>query len=246
MEPIQPFLEIYSLDGHYTTFALTQDRVTIGRAGYQNDIPLGPDPDQLISRCHCYLERKQSGWWLIENGKNATALRQNGELREVLGQELLSDGSVFCILGYVSESGERRHWQITLHDPEETQSDPAPPVASVSLKYDRARGTLFLLRGKQSEEISLTPHEFKIIDYMIERNGHARNAPVVCTNEELLMAAYGRSFSSLEERLAHPKDSLRHLIEGLRRKLEVNPQEPKFLVSHRRQGYILYTYPSSR
>src|SRR5437763_2825306 len=109
MEP-QPFLEIRSPDGDLETFHLTKQRLTIGRKGHQNDIQLGPDPDHFVSRSHCYLERDKLGWWLIENGKNATALSKNGDLEELQGRELLTDGSAFCILGYISETGERRHW----------------------------------------------------------------------------------------------------------------------------------------
>ncbi|MBV9689270.1 MAG: winged helix-turn-helix domain-containing protein [Ktedonobacteraceae bacterium] len=246
MESKQPWLEVLSPEGQRREIPLTQDRMSIGREGYQSDLPLGPDPNSFIFRSHCYLERKHSGWWLTENGKNATLLRQNEELQEIRGQVLLSDGSTFCLLGLVDENGTRLYWSLTLHDPGQTQSDPFPRSAPLSLKWDRARAALWRLRGKQTEEIQLTTHEWKLIDYIFERNRCARNAPVLCTDEELLVTVYGEPLEKIKERLAQPKDSLRHLIEGLRRKLEVNPQEPRFLVGHRGQGYILYTYLSSR
>lgn len=247
MESKQSWLEVHSPHGCRQEFPLTQDRISIGREEYPNDLPLGPDPDSFISRHHCYLERRHSGWWLIEIGKNATLIRQNEGLREMQGQTLLSDGSTFCILGIVSESGMRLYWSITLHDLGETRSDPDRSAASISLRYDLAGRTLSRLQGKHEEEISLTTREKNIIGHMIERNRHARGAPVLCTNEELLVAAYGVSFSSIGDHLAQPKDSLRHLIKGLRGKLEINPQDPKFLVGYRGQGYILFhTYPLSR
>lgn len=246
MESKQPWLEVLSPQGQRREIPLTQDRMSIGREGYACDLPLGPDPDSFVSRPHCYLERKHSGWWLTENGKNPTLLRQNEELQEIRGQVLLSDGNTFCLLGLVDENGTRLYWSLTLHDPGQTHSDPSPLSAPLSLKWDRARGALWRLRGKHAEEIPLTRHEWKLIDYMLERNRCARNAPVLCTNEELLEAAYGEPFSSLAERLAQPEGSLRQIITGLRRKLEVHPGEPKFLVGHRGQGYILYTYPPSR
>ncbi|SRR5579885_2080879 len=246
MESRQPWLEVLSPQGQRQEIPLTQDRISIGREGYQNDLPLGPDPHSFISRSHCYLERRHSGWWLTENGKNATLLRQGKELEEIHGQVELSDGDTFCILGFVDENGTRQYWSLTLHDPGQTQSDPFPLSAPLSLKWDRARGAVWRLQGKRAEEIRLTSHEWKLIDYMLERNRRACNAPVLCTNEELLEATYGEPLSKLKERLAQPKDSLRHLIEGLRQKLEINPREPKFLVSHRGQGYFLHVFPPLR
>ncbi len=245
-ESNQPWLEVLSPQGKRREIPLTQDRMSIGREGYLSDLPLGPDPNSFISRSHCYLERKHSGWWLTENGKNATLLRQNNELEEIRGQVLLSDGSTFCILGVVDENSARLYWSLTLHDPGQTQSDPSPLSVPLSLKWDRARGTLMRLQGKHSEDIKLTPREWKLIDYMLERNRHACNAPVLCTNDELLVAVYGEPLEKIKGRLAQPKDSLRHFVGGLRQKLEVNPGEPRFLVGHREQGYILYTYPLSR
>ena len=242
MEPKQPFLEICSPSGQHTRFVLTQQRVTIGREGFQNDIPLGPDPDHFVSRSHCYLERDKLGWWLIENGKNATALSKNEDLRELQGRELVTDGSVFCILGYISEGGERGYWQITLHDPEKTRSA-LSPVESVSLRYDRVGGKLFRIRGKESKEILLTRLEYRLINHMMEQNRHAHDTPVFCTNEELLEAVYGRGYR--EQTFEPGLDNLRHLVRGLRRKLEFDAQKPQFLITHPGQGYLLHTYPSS-
>lgn len=207
MEPKLPWLEVLSPQAQRREIPLTQNRISIGREGYPSDLPLGPDSHSLISQSHCYLELRHSGWWLTVNGKNATLLCQNGKLKEIHGQVLLSDESTFCLLGLV-ENNTRLYWSITLHDPGQTQADPSPHSVPLSLKCDRARGTVWCIREKHTEGIELTPNEWKIIDYMLERNQHAHNAPVLCTNEELLEAVYRESFSSLGERLVQPKDNL--------------------------------------
>ncbi len=247
MESKQPWLGVLSPEGQRREIPLTENRISIGREGHECDIGLGPDPSSFVSRAHCYLERRHSGWWLTENGKNATLLCRNKEEKEAIhGQILLSDGSTFGMLGLVDEDGTRRYWSLTLHDPGQTKTDPAPLPALPFLRYERNRGTLWRVQGKHAQEIRLTALQLKLIDYMIERNRHAYNAPVLCTSEELLEAIYSEPFPSFREDLNRRKDRLRHLVEDLHRRLEINSKEPKFLVCHQRQGYILYLHPLSR
>ena len=120
-------------------------------------------------------------------------------------------------------------------------------MESVFLRYDRVRGQLFHVRGKQSTEIPLTSREYKLISYMIEQNRHAVNNPVFCTNEDLIEAVYAYpSMHRVKDQTVEPGlDDLRHLVHRLRRKLEVNPQKPQFLITHP-GGYLLYIYPHAQ
>lgn len=242
MEPTPAFLEIRGPTGRQWTFGLPldQDRVTVGRSHTgpdKCDIQLGPDASELISRRHCTFVRRNAKWWLIQNGKNCSWLRrkpglQKGEIEVHTDEEvLLADGDLIRIRGEISQRG-RLYWEIRFWDRETTQSP-----STLSLRYDKQQKELFLVKEGKEQKIHLSPHERELVDFMLKQ----RQPGTLCKHEELIAAVWGNHHNNQQKTLT--QDNLRHLILGLRDKLEPIPQTTRFLISHASLGYSLHTQP---
>ncbi len=181
MEEHWPFVLITSPDGDQFRAALTTDRVTIGRSDLYNDIALEPDPQQLITRkVHCVLEREQNGWWVAHNGGvNPTYVRRGSQVEIVEGCVRLRDGQSIHLLGALTETGELRYWELTLHDPEETHTAQQAPRLTY-LAYDWIQARLFRVDGGERQEIrDLPPQEHKLVRYGAVQSGQWRGGSVL-------------------------------------------------------------------
>ncbi len=236
MDKLLPFLEVSGPDGQQLSVELAKDRVTIGRFEQFNDVALEPDPQQLITRkVHCAVERDVNGWWVIDNGSvNRTFVRRGSVVEAVHGRAPLSEGDSIRILGKLTEAGDPLYWELTFSDPLGTR--PAGRAPSVGyLEYDWIQARLFRVDGSSRQEIhDVRPQEHKLIRYMDQRNRANGNVPVMCSYEELLTAIWG-------EEVNHTETEVNHLIWELRKKLEPNPKEPRFLETVRGLGYRLVT-----
>jgi hypothetical protein len=238
LEELLPFLEISGPGGQHFRVDLTKDRVTIGRFDLFNDIALEPDPQHLISRkAQCSLERNASGWWVVDNGSlNRTLRRHESDIEVVQGRAQLEDGDSILILGILTESGKPSYWELTFRDPLGTTRPSMQLPVLAYLEYDWIQAKLFRVSGSKRQEIQdLRPQEHKLIRYMDQRNRANDNVPVMCTSEELLAAVWG-------EEALHTETDLTHLIYELRKKLEPDPKEPRFLETVRGLGYRLDTH----
>jgi two-component system, OmpR family, KDP operon response regulator KdpE len=95
-------------------------------------------------------------------------------------------------------------------------------VGDLTIDYDRRRVV------RQNEEIRLTPKEFELLSLL------ARNADRVLTHRMILKAIWG----------PHAVDQPEHLwvlVGQLRKKIEVDPAHPQYLVSEPWVGYRLAT-----
>jgi two-component system, OmpR family, KDP operon response regulator KdpE len=100
-------------------------------------------------------------------------------------------------------------------------------IADLTVDYDRRR----VLRG--GDEIRLTPKEFELLAFM------ARNPDRVMTHRAILKAIWG----------ANAVDQPEHLwvlVAQLRKKIEIDPAAPRYLISEPWVGYRLATEPPSR
>jgi two-component system KDP operon response regulator KdpE len=95
-------------------------------------------------------------------------------------------------------------------------------IADLIIDYDRRR----VLRG--SEEIRLTPKEFELLAFM------ARNPDRVMTHRAILKAVWGPNAVDQPEHLWV-------LVAQLRKKIEVDPAVPRYLISEPWVGYRLAT-----
>lgn len=233
MEYTQQFLEIFNPNGEQWTFwiAKDQDQVTIGRAGSEpNDIVLGPNACEYISRRHCLLLKTDAKWWLIRKGKHYPLLcrkTRHMQKEEIHEKVQLVDGDCIRILGEISQRGDI-YWEIRFCDRETTQAVPTGD----SLRYDEQQQALYRVVKGEERLIPLSSQERDLVAFMFKRPGS------LCHHEELIAAVWGHEQSGT-------RDELRHLIGRLRRKIEPSGARRHFLISHAPLGYSLHTRPAS-
>jgi two-component system KDP operon response regulator KdpE len=107
--------------------------------------------------------------------------------------------------------------------PEAHDDEPATiAVRDLVLDFDRCQAR----RGQES--IPLTPTEFKILAYL------ARNAGKVVSPVEILRAVQDYTYSEREA-----QEIVKVYIRRIRRKVEIDPSEPNYIVNVRGFGYML-------
>ena len=226
----QPYLEVRKPDGgeyiiRFENISSPPHRITIGRNS-NNHISL-PDPDKTISRQHCIIQQLEATrWWLLDDrSANGTFLQDSEkiDIREE-GKLPLKDGDIFLIPAKLIDN-QPIYWQFTFRDPGQTNTllSQTTPVA---LEYNPKQQRLFRVTSKQREEISLTPTETALIDYMARKNA------TYCQHQELIEAVWDNTFG------CHKK-SITRLVWGIRNKIEVDPRQPQFLQTVRGKGYRL-------
>lgn len=218
--------------------------MAVGRLPDVNDIALQPDPQLLVTRAgHCSLEREGSTWFVVDGGSvNGTFLRRRGVMQQVFERTALDDGDVVCVLAFVTESGQRRFFELAFQETRDSQAtravaiDPAtPPLgqAPECLSYDTDEARLVLVRGGERHEIRIRAQAHRLVRYMVERNAAIGGAPALCTHDELMEAVWG-------DEPMHTRVELARLVWELRRKLE--PWGAEHLIENeRRRGYRMRT-----
>lgn len=233
-----PSLEVHGPEGQSFTVELGAERVAVGRLAELNPVALLPDPQRLVSRqAHCLIEREQGSWWLVDNGSvNGTFVRIGTELVTVEGRQPLTDGTVVCILGLLTDSDEPRYWELIFRDPLKTRRVGAAPRAAC-VEYDWAQAKLYLVGAGGPREIGgLRPQEHKLVSYMARRNRDNGGVPVLCAHQELLAAIWD------DDALNHTTEELNRLAWELRRKLPSGD----LLQTERGLGYRLNTCRRAR
>ena len=223
-----PYFEVKGPEGQNFRKEIEGSIFTIGRSA-SNHLTLD-DPQMLISRTHCVVEKQQNTWQVMDNGSvNGTFRRRivNGPLESIRGKQPLASGESLCLLATLRDEGNALYWELTLFDPAQTknafQREP-------SLTYDWVQAKLFRRWGERSEEITLRPMEHKLIRFLSMRNQQNENVPMLCSSEELAEAIWGKEVGTHQ---------VNHLVSGLRRKIELDPHEPKLLKSVKGVGYQL-------
>ena len=221
---------------------LSGDRATVGRLEGVNDIVLQPDPQFLITRAgHCALERDGVRWFLVDGGSvNGTFLRRSGALQRVTERTPLHDGDVICVLAAITETAERRFFELTFHASGDSQATRAAPAeearrspAAECLSYDTNAARLILVRGDERHEIHIRAQAHRLVRYMSERNAALGGSPALCTHEELMHAVWA-------DEPMHTRVELAKLVWELRKKLE--PFNAEHLIENeRRLGYRMRT-----
>lgn len=85
--------------------------------------------------------------------------------------------------------------------------------------------------------ISMTPTEFAVMLFLWRHPGQ------LCSREAIVLSAYGHEYTP--GKLATDDAKLGVVIDRIREKIEVDPGAPKYLVTKRGAGYILYPLGSS-
>ena len=222
------------------TVALNSERVTVGRLPGENDIALEPDPERLVTRvAHCTFERERNRWFIVDGGSvNGTFVRRGADRQRVDRRMPLRDGDVVSVLASVSQTGERRYFELAFHTVGDSQATRAVPPDTVGdcLRYDAERGRLVLLKGDEVHEIPIRAQAHKLVRYMVERNTTAGGLPVLCTHDDLMRAVWA-------DEPMHTREELAKLVWELRKKLEPFGAE-QLIENERRLGYRMRTCPT--
>jgi len=105
---------------------------------------------------------------------------------------------------------------------QETKPDHSVVLKSAGLTIDLTRRTV----TRHGEQVHLTPIEFQLIATLV------RHRDKILTHEQLLAEVWGKGHESNTQ-------YLRIYLGGLRKKLELNPARPKFLLTVPGVGYRL-------
>lgn len=230
-------LTVAGLDGaSQSTVTLTGERVTVGRLPDANDIALQPDPELLVTRvAHCTLEREAGRWFVVDGGSvNGTFVRRGVTLNRLMSRAPLRDGDVICVLGSITEEGDRRFFELRFSGTVDSQATrAAPDVGDACLRYDDEQARLVLATDGETHEIQVRAQAHRLIRHMADRNAAIGGSPALCTHEELMSAVWA------DEPL-HSRMELAKLVWEVRKKLE--PFHAQHLIeSEARRGYRLRT-----
>lgn len=236
---IYPYVEVRGPKNKTLKINIEKKRLIIGRLAGTNDVSLEPDPQKFVTRyMHCTIEEKDDLFWLVDNAsKNGTFLKRYNNIRRVHGEVQLKNQDLILILAKIDSKGKPEHWKIKFIDPQATEE--AEIIKDEQyIEYDWVQARLYLIIGSKQHEINgISPQEHSLIRYMDQRNKNNNNVPVMCTYEELINAIWDE-FSQ-----THLKNDIIRLIWGLRKKIEPDPQNPRFLQNIKGMGYRLVTNP---
>lgn len=102
------------------------------------------------------------------------------------------------------------------------RSEPILTCGELSINYDRREVRV------RNEPVKLTPTEYDLLKYMIE------NAGKVLTHRTLLLAVWGPGYVDQAQ-------NLRVFVGQLRKKLEMNPARPRYILTDPGVGYRFCT-----
>ena len=145
--------------------ALLGGRVTVGRLPGVNDIALQPDPKLLVTRAgHCTFELEGAQWFVVDGGSvNGTSLRRGGALQRVTERTALHDGDVVCVLAAITETDERRFFELAFHASADSQATRAAPAGATPasqvpdcLSYDPSEAASWDSRRNRARNSSLS------------------------------------------------------------------------------------------
>jgi DNA-binding response OmpR family regulator len=140
----------------------------------------------------------------------------------------LEAGADVCLLDtdgieYLSaQLGALHRRKVSAPQEEEDDGPSTITVRDLTLDFDRCQAV------RDEETIPLTPTEFKILAYL------ARNAGKVVSPVEILRAVQDYTYSDREA-----QEIVKVYIRRIRRKVEIDPADPNYIVNVRGFGYML-------
>ena len=214
-------------------------KLTVGRDG-DRDIVLN---DKNVSRLHCVLKKGEGDyWWVSDNTSTNGTFLQRGENQIDIKQEgsqRLYHRDVILIPSKSIE-GQPTRWELVFEEFGEAtekvvQPQILPPTPSSlpsdRLEYSLSQQILFRIQSGKREKIVPTPNERKMVRYMAQQNHENEGRAVMCDYESLFMAIWGNS--------DRDKTEVNRLAFELRKKFELDPQNPIFLETVWGDGYRL-------
>jgi predicted component of type VI protein secretion system len=145
---------------------LGAEGLSVGREGH-NNIVLEPDPQQLVSREHCVIERVRQRWCVRDlNSRNHVFIERAGQRARVDQAELLH-GDAVCLTADVETAEAPRQWRLVFSDPGQTQF----AAAVTWLQYYPKSGTVWLLGGLNlPRRVDAPPKARRMLLFMLDRH----------------------------------------------------------------------------
>lgn len=200
--------------------------VRIGRGALDpHDIQLPPD-DLRASREHARLVFEDGAWFIEDHSRNGTTV--NGRLLHKEKVKLASGDRirigdsfdvVFCYLGDTMQAEDGADVALRAALSAQPAELPATQVGlwispSAAVWRDGKRLPAFLSRT-----------EYRLMKYLMQR------ANDVCDYETVIQAVWGAR---------RHRDSLHELVYRVRRKIEPNPSQPRYLIIRNGFGIVLF------
>lgn len=250
-----PQLLVRGPDGQSFEIKLATERVTIGREGGAADVGL-PDPQRLISRLHCVVDREGGRWWVVDHGStNKTFLRcadahRRGDLIETVhGRAPLADGDVIRILGRLTEDGGGAFWELVFADPTATRFAGVANMPLACLAYDWAQGRPFLVIGRTRYQLSLRPQAHLLVRHMAKKSADNGHLPVLCAHDSLIEAVWGensyRTAADVAQLVSEVREEARRVPKAASPEGAADPSDltDALFETERGLGYRLVTCP---
>jgi len=164
-----PSVAVLSPDGApILTVQLDAAPLRIGREA-DNDIVLEPDPEQLVSREHCVIERVGQRWSARDlDSRNHMYVERSGQRARADSVELLH-GDVVCIKAEAATDGAGdapRHWRLVFSDPRQTRF----AQDTVWLQHYPESGTVWVLGGSRlPRRVDAPPKARRMLLFMLDR-----------------------------------------------------------------------------
>ena len=162
----RPCVAVVSPDGDdVLTVQLGPEPIRIGRDSH-NDVVLQPDPQQLVSREHCVIERVGQRWCLRDLGsRNHVYIERAGQRARVDQAELLH-GDAICVEADAN-AGASRHWRLVFSDPGQTHF----AKAVTWLQFYPESGTVWVLGGlRLPHRVDAPPKARRMLLFMLGRH----------------------------------------------------------------------------
>jgi len=206
-------------------YGLRTPVVRIGRVALgANDIQLSPD-DMHASREHAYLIFEDGAWFLEDRSRNGTMVNgrkvHKGRVKLASGDRIRIGDSfdvVFRYLGDTTQLEDAAEDALFTLSAQQGES----PATSVGLWISPSA---VVWRDGQRLPIFLSRTEYRLLKYLVQHAGD------VCEYEAVTTAVWGSP---------RDKDSLHELIYRVRRKIEPNPSQPRYLVIRSGIGVVFF------
>jgi hypothetical protein len=210
------------------TLPLRAGVVHVGRAVFgPADIQVAFD-DARASRLHAILYERNGDWHIEDVSRNGTLVNNRPLTNDTLALrsgDTIRIGTTFNVTFFslAETAGDATGGLGATQDAARAQlAARAQPSSKVGIWMNP---TGQVMRDEEALPATLSPTEQKLLDYLLARPG------TVCDYPALSKAVWGdvRTSSAMHE-----------LIYRLRRKIEVDPAHPRYLIIRPKSGVVLY------
>jgi hypothetical protein len=170
-EPVRsrpdPSIAVLSPGGEaIATVRLERQSLRIGREAH-NDIVLAPDPQQLVSREHCVIERVGQRWCVRDlDSRNHVYLERAGERARIDRAELLHGDAVCVKADAEGADAPAGLWRLVFSDPGQTRF----AQATAWLQYFPESATVWVLGGLAlPRRVDAPPKARRMLLFMLNR-----------------------------------------------------------------------------